>query len=118
MSPAALVPLWRALNTAEGRSALVGVGLVLLCRVMFVWGRSSAPAPEPQVVCAPVLQRTQECLDDLVRAHKGCAERVLEGAEAARAQERTVCDTKAREGSKILGTRACEVCEASKRRAP
>ena len=118
MSPAALVPLWRALNTAEGRFALVGVGLVLLCRVMFVLGRSSAPAPEPQVVCAPVLQRTQECLDDLVQSHKGCAERVLEGAEAARAQERAVCDTKAREGSKILGTRACEVCEASKRRAP
>lgn len=118
MSPAALVPLWRALNTAEGRSALVGVCLVLLCRVMFLWGRSSAPAPEPQVFCAPVLQRTQECLDDLVQAHKGCAERVLQEAEAARAQERTACDTKAREGSKILGTRACEVCEASKRRAP
>ena len=118
MSPAALVPLWRALNTAEGRSALVGVGLVLLCRVMFVWGRSSAPAPEPQVICAPVLQRTQECLDDLVEAHKVCAARVLQGAEAARAQEREAQAAKAREGSKILGARACEVCEASKRRAP
>jgi len=110
--------LWRALNTAEGRSALVGVGLVLLCRVMFMWGRSSAPAPEPQGVCAPVLQRTQECLDDLVQAHKVCAERVLQEAEAARAQEREAQAAKAREGSKILGARACEVCEASKRRAP
>jgi len=98
----------------SARWAAVGAGLV----AVFLCGRASVPEPEPQVICAPVLVRVQECLDDLVQAHKVCAERVLEGAEAARAQERTACDTKAREGSKILGARACEVCEASKRRAP
>lgn len=115
MSPAVLVPLWRALNAPEGRSALVGVCLVLLCRVMFVWGRSSAPAPEPQVVCAPVLQRTQECLDDLVQAHKVCAERVLQEAEAARAQERTLLSAKSAHTNQTRIKRACEVCEAGKR---
>lgn len=117
MSPALLM-VWRALNSPEGRYGAAGVCLVLLCRVMFVWGRSSAPAPEPQVVCAPVLQRTQECLDDLVAAHKQSAERVTQAAEAARAQERALCDAKSAHTSETRLKRACEVCEAGKRGAP
>ena len=88
--------------------AAVGAGLV----AVFMCGRASVPEPEPQVVCAPVLVRVQECLDDLVQAQARCGERLVRETEAARDQERARCEERRREATASTGKRACEVCRA------
>lgn len=88
--------------------AAVGAGLV----AVFMCGRMSVPAPEPQVLCAPVLVRVQECLDDLVQTQARCGERLVRETEAAREQERGICARERDTARSNTGKRACEVCRA------
>jgi len=88
--------------------AAAGAGLV----AVFMCGRLSAPDPEPQVLCAPVLVRVQECLDDLESVQARCGERLVRETEEARSHERELCEERRREGVANTGRRACEVCRA------
>ena len=98
----------KLLSTTEGKVISGVLGFFIACMMMFWIGRLSAPTPDRAVICEPMLEEIQR----IKKESTECSARVVEATTACVKREQKACEERQTTRTNIMGSRACEVCDA------